>query len=71
MAPKVIHLADLADPEFDGREVIADVVIAGIGDTYGRAKKGPFHLCKRKGTRLSSKWRFGGSGATIGGPPIA
>lgn len=39
MAPKKIHLADLADPELDGQEVIADIVIAGIGDTYGVPKK--------------------------------
>jgi len=39
MAPKTIHLAELADPELDGQEVIADIVIAGIGDTYGVPKK--------------------------------
>jgi hypothetical protein len=56
MVPKGIHLADLADPELDGQEVIADVVIAGIGDTYGVPKKVRFtcvsekeHICPLNG----------------------
>ena len=39
MTAKMIHLSDLADPELDGEEVMADVVIAGIGDSYGVPKK--------------------------------
>lgn len=56
MAAKAIHLADLADPELDGEEVIADVVIAGIGDSYGVPKKVRLtcvvekeHVCPLKG----------------------
>jgi hypothetical protein len=32
-------LVDLADPELDGQEVMTDLVIAGIGETYGVPKK--------------------------------
>ena len=39
MAARIIHLSDLADPELDGREIMTDIVIAGIGDTYGIPKK--------------------------------
>jgi len=35
MNPKMIHLSELADPELEGKEVTAGVVIAGIGDGYG------------------------------------
>jgi hypothetical protein len=39
MTAKMIHLSDLADPELDGQAVASDVVIAGIGDSYGVPKK--------------------------------
>jgi hypothetical protein len=36
---KQIHIADITDPELDGKEVTTDIVIAGIGDTFGVPKK--------------------------------
>lgn len=48
MAPRIIHLADAADPELDGQEVTTDLVIAGIGDTYGVPKRVRFTCVKEK-----------------------